>query len=105
MKWPPLPAYVHSVDGRRVKIERPYRIRNKAGEELLGEYDNGRHVIRVKRMRRELAWSVFFHEETHMHLSDVGAANMLGEELEDTVSDAIAIARMADMVRMLEASE
>jgi hypothetical protein len=94
------------VDGRRVKIERPYRLRDtKTGEELLGEYDNERHVIRVKRMRRELAWSVFFHEETHMHLGDLGVTNVLGEDLEDAVCDAIATARMADMVRMLEAQD
>jgi hypothetical protein len=84
-------------------IERPYVIKADvpAGTIMAGEYDEAKHVIRVRRCRREQAWSVLFHEETHMHLSDLGVSNLLSDEMQEAICDAIATARMADMVRML----
>jgi hypothetical protein len=97
---------LYSVDGREIQVERPRTIRGHPGatkDELVqGEIDFTKRVIRIRRMRREQAWQVLFHEETHLTLDDLGVSNFLSPKIEEAICDAIAASRMAEMVRLLQ---
>lgn len=97
-RYPAIPAEVEAPGGR-VSVEVADGLDDKKNEDeiVMGHYHMIDRTIRVRRkMRREQQWRTYFHELTHLWLSDAGLSNGLPGELEEGIADAIASGMMRE---------
>lgn len=95
--WPPLPRIVGGSRGPiTVRIVR--RVTGEKGEACWGTWEQGRRTVRIERgARREHQWAVLFHELVHAAVDDAGLCHLLSEDAQETLCDAVATARMAEL--------
>jgi hypothetical protein len=94
MEWPPLPRVFHAPAGplKVVKILNP----TVRGEPCSGFWDSENNILAIKSvMPRQVQWQVYFHEAFHVILEQTGVRLRL--KLEESLCDAYATARMAEM--------
>lgn len=105
---PPLPSVVHTALGpvpvRIVKdltqkAEQEGDKPDQPGQTLLGRAIYRQRTLEIDAdMDLVVQWSTLYHEMAHMALFDVGAAHGLTHAQEEAICDAIAHARMAEML-------
>ena len=98
---PPLPASVLTAHGVvEVQIVDDLRDPDDASKVLFGYWDAFKRVILIRAdLHPTAAWLTLFHEKTHADLSEVGVK--LAEEHEEVVANAIAAARLAELLESL----
>lgn len=100
-KLPPLPPTVFSTHGEiTVQVVEDLRDPEEPKERLFGYWDPFARIISVRSgMHPTAMWLTLTHEQTHADLSDIGVK--LSEEQEESVCNAIASARVAEMLAHL----
>lgn len=98
--WPKIPASVRAPGGRIPVTFKP-GLRHPDGKECLGLWhENERELELDVAMAPKDAWRVYFHELTHVALTESGLANVLlpviNDEGIDAICDAVATQRMAE---------
>lgn len=98
---PPLPATVFSTHGEiTVQIVEDLRDPDDATSRLFGYWNAFARVISVRAdMHPTAAWLTLLHEQAHADLSEIGVK--LTEDQEEAVCNAIASARVAEMLAHL----
>lgn len=95
-RYPALPNEVEAPGGI-VAVEIVDNLDDKPGELVMGHYHMVDRTIRLrKKMRREQQWRTYFHELTHLWLSDAGITNNLTQEGEEAIADAVASGLMRE---------
>lgn len=95
---PPLPTTVFSTHGEiAVQLVDDLRDPENVNERLFGYWDAFARVISVRAgMHPTTMWLTLIHEQTHADLSEIGIK--LTEDQEESVCNAIASARVAEML-------
>lgn len=98
---PPLPATVFSTHGEiAVQLVEDLRDPEDPTERLFGYWNAFARVISVRSgMHPTTMWLTLIHEQTHADLSEIGIK--LTEDQEEAVCNAIASARVAEMLAHL----
>jgi hypothetical protein len=98
---PPLPATVLTAHGDvAVVLVDDLRDPDDATKTLFGYWDPYKRTISIRvGMHPTAAWLTLFHEKTHADLSEIGVT--LTEEHEEVVANAIAGARLAELLESL----
>lgn len=99
-KWPKIPSSVRAPGGRIPVTVKP-KLVHPDGKECLGLWhENERELELSAEMNPSNAWRVYYHELTHVALTESGLANVLlpiiNDEGIDAICDAVATARMAE---------
>lgn len=98
-RLPPIPKTVHTAMGE-VKVE---QVKKVDKEDSLGEYNIDLRVIRVKKgLEKVQKHQTVFHEWVHVVLTDAGVADVLDSSQEEAVCNAIATARVNELLARLE---
>lgn len=101
MKWPKLPKTIHAPAGP-VTVVLQDVVKNEKGEELWGVWEGEDRTIRIDESASlRYQWHTFFHELMHVALCDSGIAHLLPDESQEALCDAVATARLAEMVGTL----
>lgn len=98
MKWPPLPRRLKGAGGpitvrlvKRVRVE---------GESCWGSWEPSTRTVRLEKGAPiEHQWRTLHHEWMHAVLHDSGIQELLSEEGQEALCQAIACARIAEMRR------
>jgi hypothetical protein len=95
---PPLPAEVFTTFGPvAVRIVDDLRAPDDPNERLFGYWDGFARVISIRAgMHPTAAWLTLVHEQTHADIAEIGVK--LSEDQEEAVCNAIAAARIAEML-------
>lgn len=103
IKWPPIPKVVKDGQHADIIVQRPYTVKDDNGDPAEGVWMASKRTILIERgLKRERAWWVLFHEQTHATLDDSGVACMLSAKQEEAVCTAIATARLADLRQWIQ---
>ncbi len=99
-KWPKIPQRVRAPGGT-IPVYHTEGLKNADNAESLGLWHENERIIELDaHMTPENAWRVFYHELTHVALTESGLANVLlpviHDEGIDAICDAIATARMRE---------
>lgn len=96
MKYPKLPTTVSAPGGEiAVRITpAPLKI---GTQEVWGAWDEGQRTIEISTdVPPRSVWKVFFHELTHVAITDSGLDNMISDELHEAICDAVATQRVRE---------
>src|SRR5690242_1553500 len=95
---PPLPATAYHPHGPiPVLLVEDLRAPDDPNERLYGYWNAFQRTITIRSdLHPVMAWGTFYHELTHAYLSDIGVK--LSEEHEEAVCEAIARARVAELL-------
>lgn len=96
MKYPKLPTTVSAPGGEiAVRITpAPLKI---GTQEVWGAWDEGQRTIEISTdVPVKQRWKVFFHELTHVAITDSGLDNMISDELHEAICDAVATQRVRE---------
>ena len=98
---PPIPPTVLTTHGEVVvEIVGDLRDPDDPNKTLFGYWDPYRRVISLRSgMHPTAAWLTLYHEKTHADLSEIGVT--LSEEHEEVVCNAVAAARLAELMESL----
>lgn len=103
MIWPPLPKVVHGSGGP-ITVRQIKAPRDDEGVVTDGIWDPRTRTIDLTVSRTaHYKWQIFFHEMMHATLDDSGLGNLLPSESQEALCDAVATARLAEMVGSLSA--
>lgn len=96
-KWPPLPTVMHGAGGP-IRVRQVKRVHTDDHMAAWGTWEDGTRTIRIERgAMPQHRWRVLFHEWAHSVLDDSGVGNLFTAGGTETLCDAIATARMAEM--------
>jgi hypothetical protein len=96
IKYPKLPTSVEGPGGAITVAVVPAPLK-LSDTEVWGCWDEADRAIKVSddippRMR----WKVYFHELTHVAITDSGLDEMISNELHEAICEAVAVARMRE---------
>jgi hypothetical protein len=96
---PPLPRTIASQLGP-VPVVFVDSLHDDAGRPLLGGFHTLRRTIYIRReiTKREVQYYVLFHEAAHVWLHDSGLDNLLPPPLVQSIADAFAAHRVAELL-------
>jgi Zn-dependent peptidase ImmA (M78 family) len=95
MTIPPLPATVMAPGGP-ITVTVVAKLQD-AGEDLWGVWKLDERAILIQRHRnKKHMWSTLYHELVHAALDDSGLSNMLTDQQQEMLCDAMATARMRE---------
>lgn len=88
MRLPKLPTEAFSLIGPVPIV--PLVIAKPEDNELYGRFAPGERVIEIaQEMTRDVEWVTYWHEVSHVILTDAGANNSLTEHQQEVVCDAV----------------
>lgn len=95
--YPPLPAWIEAPGGK-VTISTQKDIRHDDDKVACwGMWDESDRTIKIdESVKGRLQWGVFYHEATHVALSDSGLNNILQPEIIEAICDAVSTQRMRE---------
>lgn len=96
MKYPPIPKTVAMPGGDVTVVFKPH-LKHGDGTECWGLWDISTRTIELlSTAPKRHQWRVLFHELTHAALDDSGISQGLTEQLEESLCEAVATARMRE---------
>lgn len=103
MTLPPIPPTLFSVYGP-IPVEVVEDLSDpQTGEPIFGWWDSFSRVIKIRaHLHPAAALSTLYHEQTHAWLADVGVK--LSTNQEESIANAVAAARLAELLDSLRGS-
>lgn len=102
-KWPPIPRSVMGAGGP-IKVRLVDAIEPDAGKPVgdnsktFGMWEGNKRLIRIVNNESiAFQWSCLYHEMVHAALYDSGLTNLMSDENEESIADAISTARCAEI--------
>lgn len=97
-RWPKLPTTVQGAGGPiRVRLVKVAALEDKVP--CWGVWVPGLRLVKIDRAATKAhQWRVLFHELVHAALHDAGITHLLTDNAEETLADALASARVAEML-------
>lgn len=95
-KYPPLPTTVDCPGGTVEVVKLPV-VKHQDGSECWGLWEDNLRRISIDEtapMRHQ--WLVFYHELTHVAITDAGLDNVLDKNTHEAICDAIGTMRMRE---------
>lgn len=97
IKWPPLPSLVQGAGGP-IRVRMVKRAKGDDGEACWGTWQPSTRTIRIERGANPAhRWKTYWHEWMHSAIDDAGLCHLLSAEAQETLADAVATARMAEL--------
>lgn len=96
---PPLPRQIVSQLGP-VPVVFVDSLTDEEGRRLAGGFHTMRRTIYIRReiTSRQMQWFVLYHESAHVIMHDSGLDNLIPPALAQSIADAFASARVAEML-------
>lgn len=96
IKWPDLPLIVHGAGGS-IAVVQVEKVEDVDGVEVEGTWAPDTRTIEVTRtLPPRQKWHILFHEIMHAILGDSGLVNLLADESQEALCDAVATARVVE---------
>lgn len=97
LRYPALPKIVHGAGGP-IRVRLIKRVATEEGDAAWGTWEPATRTIRLERgAKLEHKWRVLYHETMHAAIDDAGLCHLLTEEAQETLCDAVASSRMAEL--------
>jgi Zn-dependent peptidase ImmA (M78 family) len=101
MKWPQLPLVVYGAGGMIAVLEVGHpKDEDNVGTEGTWEPDSRTISIKADLLPRR-KWLIYFHELMHATLADSGLVNLLTDDSQEALCDAVATSRLVELVGTL----
>jgi hypothetical protein len=95
-KYPKLPTSVEGPGGAITVTVSPAPLKI-AEHEVWGYWDEGERAIKVSdELSPRMRWKVYFHELTHVAITESGLDELISGEMHEALCEAVAVARMRE---------
>lgn len=101
MKWPPLPLIAHGAGGMIAVLE-VAQPKDEDNEGTEGTWEPDTRTISIRDdMHPRRKWLIYFHELMHATLADSGLVNLLTDDSQEALCDAVACSRVVELAGSL----
>lgn len=96
-RWPALPKTVYGAGGS-IAVREVAQPKSDEGEDAFGTWEPETRTIEIEAgSNPRHKWHVYYHEWMHAVLADSGLVNLLADDAQETLCDAVATARVVEM--------
>lgn len=101
VRWPRLPLIVHAAGGMIAVLE-VAEPKDEDGVGTEGTWEPDTRTIEVKdSLHPRRKWLIYFHEFMHATLADSGLVNLLTDDSQEALCDAVATSRLVELAGSL----